>query len=69
MTQVYLFIKNKVRCSFVFGVKEDCSLQAKFWDEHDDCILPHKQYKSVLVQYASALEEQLKTEHVYLKNI
>lgn len=49
----------------VFGVKEDRSLQAKLWDEDNDCVLPHEQNKSLFVQDASALEEQLERQNLY----
>ena len=65
---LYLFIKSKVWTSFIFVVKEDCSFQAKLWDEYNDRVLPHKQDKSVFVKYASALEEQLQRDHLYLKH-
>lgn len=55
----YLLVKFEVWDSLALDVKEDGSLHAKLRDEHDDCVLPHKQYESLLVQYASALEEQL----------
>lgn len=64
---LYLFIKNKVWDSFVFCVEEDCSLQAKLWDEYNDRVLPHKQNKSLFVKYASALEEQLQRNQFVLK--
>ena len=65
---LHLFIKNKLWGGLVFGVKEDRSLQAKLWDEYDDCVLPHKQNESFFVQDASALEEQLEQDHLYLKS-
>lgn len=61
---LYLFIIDKVWGSFVLAVKEDCSLQAKLWDEYNDGVLPHKQNKSLFVKDASALEEQLQRDHL-----
>lgn len=53
----HLFVKDQIWSGLVFGVKEDRPLQTKPGDEDDDCILPHKQNKALLVQDASALEE------------
>ena len=62
---LYLFIKSKFWASLVLAIKEDGSFQAKLWDEDNDGVLPHKQDVAILVQDASALEEQLGNKSIH----
>lgn len=55
----YLFVEDQFGAGFVFVLKEHRSFQTKLRDENDDGVLPHKQDEPLLIQDASALEEQL----------
>jgi len=57
--RVHLFIKHQLGPSLVLAVKEHGSLQTKLWDEHNNGVLPDEQDEALLIEEASALEEQL----------